>query len=286
MDFTQILYEVENKICTITLNRPDRMNAWTHTMKDEMVAAFDMADKDDDVRVIIVTGAGKAYCAGADLDRDNFEKLRKRSPQGEIHRDTAGELTLKIFDVRKPVIAAINGAAVGVGTTMTLAMDIRLASEKAKMGLIFNRRGLVPEGCCTWFLPRIMGFSKAAEWIYTGDVLSAREALAGGLVSQVYPPDELLPAARELAGRIAEKTSALSTAFARQMLWKGMSLDHPMEAHIIESRCLNHMFLSEDVKEGVESFFDKRPPRFPLKASADMPDFYPWWDEHPYDPNK
>jgi len=286
MNFTQILYDVENKICTITLNRPEKMNAWTYTMMDEMITAFDMADKDDAVRVIIVTGAGKAYCAGADLDPESFESLRDRDPGSEIRRDTAGQLTLKIYDVRKPVIAAINGAAVGVGTTMTLAMDIRFASEEAKMGLVFNRRGLVPEGCCTWFLPRIMGFSKAAEWIYTGDVLSAQEALEGGLVSRVFPPDELLPAARELAGRIAEKTSALSTALARQMLFKGMSLDHPMEAHVIESKCLNYMFLSDDVKEGVESFFEKRPPKFPLKTSADMPDFYPWWDERPYDPNK
>ncbi len=283
MNFSQILYVVENKICTITLNRPEKLNAWTVTMKDELINAFDMADKDDDVRVIIVTGAGRAYCAGADLDQKNFGKPDEQDPLGKIPRDTAGELTLKIYDIRKPVIAAINGPAVGVGTTMTLAMDIRLASETAKLGLIFNRRGMVPEGCCTWFLPRIMGFSKAAEWIYTGDILSAREALAGGLVSRIFPPEELMPAARELAGRIAENTSALSTAFSRQMLWKGMSVDHPMEAHIIESKCLHHMSLSDDIKEGIASFFEKRPAKFPLKAVADMPDFYPWWDERTYD---
>ncbi len=279
MDFTQILYEVDEKIALITLNRPEKLNAWTEVMMTELIEAFDIADKDDEVRVIIVTGAGRAYCAGADLDRNHFGKSHFDAAPDETPRDTAGQLTLKIYDVRKPVIGAINGPAVGVGTTMTLAMDIRFVSEKAKMGLIFNQRGLVPEGACTWFLPRIVGFSKAAEWIFTGKLISPQEALEGGLVSKVLPPDELLPAARKLALEIAENTSALSTAFSRQLLWKSMGADHPMEAHKIESKCLHHMFLSDDMKEGVESFFEKRPAKFPLKAVSDMPDFYPWWDE-------
>ncbi len=283
MEFEQILYEVDDRIATVTLNRPERLNAWTMIMMDELINAFDMLDMDDEVRAIIVTGAGRAFCAGADLDPDNFARRRQNIRSDEVPRDTAGRFTLKIYEVKKPVIAAINGPAVGVGTTMTLPMDIRIASETAKMGFVFNRRGMVPEGCSTWFLPRILGISRAAEWILTGRVFSPQEALQGGLVSQVLPPEKLLPTARELALEIVDNTSAISVALSRQMLWRMLGADHPMEAHKLESKCLHYMFQSPDIQEGVESFLQKRPPRFEMKPSKDMPDFYPWWADCPYE---
>jgi enoyl-CoA hydratase/carnithine racemase len=282
MEFEQILYEVDDRIATITLNRPERLNAWTIVMMDELIKAFDMSDTDDKVRAIIVTGAGRAFCAGADLDPSNLARGRQDLPPDEVPRDTAGQFTLKVYDIKKPVIAAINGPAVGVGTTMTLPMDIRIASETAKMGFVFNRRGMVPEGCSTWFLPRILGMSRASEWILTGRVFSPQEALQGGLVSQVLPPERLLPTARELALEIVDNTSAISVALSRQMLWRMLGADHPMEAHKIESKCLHYMFQSPDIQEGVDSFLQKRPPRFEMKPSKDMPDFYPWWADRPY----
>jgi enoyl-CoA hydratase/carnithine racemase len=269
MKFEQILYEVDDRIAFITLNRPERLNAWTVVMMDELIRAFDISDKDDAVRAIIVTGAGRAFCAGADLDPEGFAERRKKLDPHEVPRDT--------------VIAAINGPAVGVGTTMTLPMDIRIASEEARMGLVFNRRGMVPEGCSTWFLTRILGVSRAAEWIYTGRVFSPQEALEGGLVSRVLPLDKLLPTARELAHEIADNTSAISVALSRQMLWRMLGADHPMEAHKIESRCLHYMFQSPDLLEGVGSFLEKRPPKFQMRPSVDMPDFYPWWKDRPYE---
>ncbi|UCF82808.1 MAG: crotonase/enoyl-CoA hydratase family protein [Desulfobacteraceae bacterium] len=282
MGFEQILYEVDDRIATITLNRPERLNAWTTVMMEELIKAFDMSDRDDEVRAIIVTGAGRCFCAGADLDPSNLaKKLRDIKPH-EVSRDTAGQFTLKVYEMRKPVIAAINGPAVGVGTTMTLPMDIRISSETAKMGLVFNRRGMVPEGCSTWFLSRILGVSRAAEWILTGRIFSAQEALEGGLVSKVLPAEKLLPGARELAREIADNTSAISAALSRQMLWRMLGADHPMEAHKIESKCLHYMFQSPDIREGVDSFLQKRPPKFQMKLNDDMPGFYPWWVDRPY----
>ncbi len=283
MEFEQILCEVDDRIATVTLNRPDRLNAWTITMMEELIKAFDILDKDDEVRAIIVTGAGRAFCAGADLDPGNFADRQKEMRTDKVPRDTAGQFTLKVYETKKPVIAAINGPAVGVGTTMTLPMDIRIASETARMGLVFNRRGMVPEGCCTWFLPRILGLSQAAEWILTGRVFSAQEALQGGLVSRVLPEETLLPTARELAHEIADNTSGISTALSRQMLWRMLGADHPMEAHKLESKCLHYMFQSIDLLEGVASFLEKRPPNFEMKPSADMPDFFPWWSDRPYE---
>jgi len=283
MDFTQIIYEVKSAIAWVTLNRPDRLNAWTKTMMEELITAADMADTDDAVRVVIVTGAGRAFCAGADLDPDTFAERRTAAQASEgVPRDTAGQLTLKLTDIKKPIIAAINGPAVGVGITMTLAMDIRLASEKARIGFAFNRRGMVPEGCSTWFLTRLVGFSQAAEWIYTGRIFSAEEALAGRLVSRVLPEDELLPAAARLAGEIAENTSAVSTALSRNMLWDMLGATHPMEAHTIESKCLHYMFQSADLVEGINAFLEKRPPRFTMRPTGDMPDFFPWRTHPPY----
>ncbi len=284
MAFTQIRYEVKNAVAEVTLNRPDRLNAWTKTMMEELMTAADMADADDAVRAVIVTGAGRAFCAGADLDPDTFAERQEaaRSMEG-VPRDTAGRLTLKLIDIKKPIIAAINGPAVGVGITMTLAMDIRLASEKARIGFAFNRRGMVPEGCSTWLLPRLVGFSQAAEWIYTGRVFSAQEALAGRLVSRVLPEDELLPAATRLAAEIAENTSAVSTALSRNMLWDMLGATHPMDAHRIESKCLHYMFRSADLVEGIGAFLEKRPPRFAMRPTADMPDFFPWRTQPPYE---
>ena len=284
MAFTQIRYDVKNAVAEVTLNRPDRLNAWTKTMMEELITAASMADTDDAVRAVIVTGAGRAFCAGADLDPDTFAERQEaaRSMEG-VPRDTAGRLTLKLIDIKKPIIAAINGPAVGVGITMTLAMDIRLASEKARIGFAFNRRGMVPEGCSTWLLPRLVGFSQAAEWIYTGRVFSAQEALAGRLVSRVLPEDELLPAATRLAAEIAENTSAVSTALSRNMLWDMLGATHPMDAHRIESKCLQSMFRSADLVEGISAFLEKRPPRFAMRPTADMPDFFPWRTQPPYE---
>ena len=284
MAFTQIRYEVKNAVAEVTLNRPDRLNAWTKTMMEELMAAASMADADDAVRAVIVTGAGRAFCAGADLDPDTFAERQEaaRSMEG-VPRDTAGRLTLKLIGIKKPIIAAINGPAVGVGITMTLAMDIRLASEKARIGFAFNRRGMVPEGCSTWLLPRLVGFSQAAEWIYTGRVFSAQEALAGRLVSRVLPEGELLPAATRLAAEIAENTSAVSTALSRNMLWDMLGATHPMDAHRIESKCLHYMFRSADLVEGIGAFLEKRPPRFAMRPTADMPDFFPWRTQPPYE---
>lgn len=284
--YQQIVFDVEDGIATLTLNRPDRLNAFTQTMRDELIDAFRSADADDAVRAVIVTGAGRAFCAGADLEAGgNAFDPKSRGYQHALHehRDGGGLVSLAIYDIRKPVIAAINGPAVGVGITMTLPMDIRLASENAKMGFVFCRRGIVPEACSSWFLPRLVGMSQAAEWVYTGRVFSAQEALAGRLVSRVLPPEEILSAARALARDIADNTSAVSVALSRQMLWKGLAADHPMDAHRIESLGIYAMGAAADVREGVKSFLEKRPPKFTMKPSKDMPDYYPWWEERKFE---
>lgn len=280
MEFEQILYEVEDRVAVITLNRPDMLNAWTPVMMQNIIDALDMADEDDNVRVVIFTGAGRAYCAGADLSAGGFRLTGKDTGEDAVHRDTAGRATLRMFNMKKPLIGAINGHAVGVGITMTTAMDIRIASETAtKIGFIFNRRGIVPEGCCTYFLPRIIGVSRAAELILTARLFTAKEGLEMGLFSQVVSPEELLPAAKKIAYEIADNTSAVSTALSRQMVWKMLTQAHPMAAHIVESRSLDAMFASADAKEGTVSFMEKRSAKFPMKPSCDMPDFYPWWEE-------
>ena len=285
MEYTQIEYELSDRILTLTLNRPDKLNAYTLTMCNELIDAFARADDDDKVRVVVVTGAGRAFCAGADLSPDDAAPRRRPGePVDDIeeYRDLAGRLTLPIYDLKKPVIAAINGPAAGVGVTMTLAMDIRLASENARMGLVFTRRGIVTEGASNWFLPRIVGMGKAAEWIFTGRVFGAQEALAHGLVTEVLPPEALIPRAREIALDIAENTSAISVALCRQLLWKMVGADHPMEAHKIEAKAFEWTFQQADALEGIQSFLEKRSPKFPMKPSTDMPDFYPWWTERPF----
>ena len=261
MQLKTVIYEVKDRIATVTLNRPDRMNAWNLEMMTEFIEAFDMADKDDGVRAIIVTGAGKAFCAGADLSGGGTRGAQDDSKPAAPHRDSAGQAVLKIYDSKKPVIAAVDGPAVGVGVTMLLPMDIRLASDRARFGFVFNRRGFVPEGCSTWFLPRILGMARAAEWLYSGRVFSAIEALEGGLVSQILRPEKLMPTAIELALEIADNNSPVSTALTRKMLYAMLSQDHPMAAHILESKCFGFMSKSEDGKEGVMSFMEKRQPK-------------------------
>jgi enoyl-CoA hydratase/carnithine racemase len=279
MAFETLRYDVADGVATLTLNRPDRLNAVNSTVIRELVEAFDRADGDDDVRAVIVTGAGRAFCAGADLGGGGttFAGGPGRSERPEDHHDGGGLVTLRIFEMTKPVIAAINGPAVGFGITMTLAMDVRLASSAARIGFVFARRGVVPEACSTWFLPRLVGIAQAAEWAYTGRVFSAEEARAGGLVSRVVAPDALLPAARELAREIADNTSAVSVALIRQMLWRLLGAEHPREAHRLDSLGMWYTGRSPDAREGVTSFLEKRRPRFGGRPSKDMPPFYPWW---------
>jgi len=286
--YEHIDYSVEGPILTITLDRPDQLNAFTGIMMRELIDAFDRSDADDDVRAVIVTGRGRAFCAGADLSSggDTFDAAARGVADADrvvTLRDGGGQVTLRIFESLKPVIAAINGPAVGVGATMTLPMDIRLASESARIGFVFSRRGITMEACSSWFLPRVVGVSQAAEWVYSGRVFPAAEALAGGLVRSVHPDDELLDVARGLANEIAENTSAMSVALNRQMMWRMLGADHPMEAHKVDSRAIRYMGSSPDVREGVEAFLEKRPARFTMRPSADMPDFVPWWDDRPFE---
>ena len=283
MNYQTINYTVKNHILTIELNRPERMNAMTEQMGYDLLAALDAADNDDDVRVIVVTGAGRAFCAGADLESgaDTFNYDESKN-EHEIPRDHGGLVTLRIYQCKKPLIAAINGAAVGFGATFTLPMDIRLASEKAKFGFVFTRRGIVPESASSWFLPRVVGISQALEWSIRGNVFDAEEARAGGLVKAVYPESELLPAAYELAKEIAQNTAPVSVALTRQMMWRMLGADHPMEAHKLDSVGVFNRGKQSDAKEGVESFLEKREPDFCDKPSVDMPKFYPWWEEPEY----
>ena len=279
MRFDTLLYDVADGVATVTLNRPDRLNAVNTTVIQELVQAFDAADGDDGVRAVIVTGAGRAFCAGADLGGGGktFAGGPGRAERAEEHRDGGGVVTLRIFDMKKPTIAAINGPAVGFGITLTLAMDVRIASTAARMGFVFARRGVVPEACSTWFLPRLVGIAQAAEWAYTGRVFGPEEALAGGLISEIVEPAVLLPTARNLALEIAQNTSAVSVALIRQMLWRMLGADHPREAHRVDSLGMWHTGRSADAHEGVTSFLEKRPPRFTGRPSKDMPPFYPWW---------
>jgi enoyl-CoA hydratase/carnithine racemase len=283
MDFDTIRTELRDGVLTVTLHRPERLNAFTERMLEELLGVLDEADADDAVRVIVFTGAGRAFCAGADLGGGGDTFDRAAGETREVPRDGGGRLTLRLFDCRKPVIAAINGPAVGVGVTMTLAMDVRLASEQARFGFVFARRGIVPEACSSWFLPRLVGIGRALEWVTTGRILPASEALDAGLVSRVVPADELLPAAHALAREIADHTSAVSVCLARQLLWKMLGADHPMEAHKLDSRAIQAMGRSPDAYEGVTSFLEKRPPRFGMRVSRDLPDFFPWWEERPFE---
>jgi enoyl-CoA hydratase/carnithine racemase len=299
MDFTQIRYAVADGIATITLSRPDKLNAFTATMMAELIAAFDAADADDAVRAVIVTGDGRAFCAGADLsagaatfDYDN----RPDAPRGsspvradgttdyahDAVRDGGGRVTLRIFQSLKPVIAAVNGPAVGIGATMLLAMDIRLAADTARFGFVFARRGIVPEAASSWFLPRIVGIAQALEWCFSGRVFDAAEALSGRLVSRVVPAADLIAEATKVAREIADNTAPVSVALTRQMLWRMLGAASPMDAHRIDSRAIWSRGRSGDAREGVTSFIEKRPAAFPDTVADGMPDFYPWFESDAY----
>ena len=279
MEFQEILYEVEDHVLTITLNRPERLNAFTVTMGSERLQAFDMADADDDVRAVIVTGAGRGFCAGADLEAggSTFDWRERQAAGEEVPRDGGGRISLRIFDCVKPVIAAINGPAVGVGITMTLPMDVRIAASGAKIGFVFARRGIVPEACSSWFLPRVVGISQAMEWVATGRVFTAEEALAGGLVRSVHPAEEVVGVARSLAREIADNAAPVSVALARQLMWRMLGASHPMEAHRADSRAMLARGQSADAVEGVTAFLEKRPASFSDSVSAGLPDVFPDW---------
>jgi len=281
-DFTQIRYEVQDRIATLTMSRPEKLNAFTLTMMREMISAFDMADADDSVRAVIVTGEGRAFCAGADLSggESTFDHTETAAHKaGRVPRDGGGMLSLRIFRSQKPVIGAINGAAVGVGVTMTLPMDVRLASTSARFGFVFSRRGIVPEAASSWFLPRVVGISRALEWTFSGRVFDAHEALAGGLVRRVHAPDELIAAAHALAADFADHTAPVSVALARQMMWRTLGAGHPMAAHRVESRAILARGRSADAGEGVASFLEKRDAVFTDRVSDGLPDVFPEWQE-------
>lgn len=298
MAYETLRVSIEDQVQTITLHRPEKLNAFTTRMRDELIAAFDAADSNDDVRAVIVTGSGRAFCAGADLSAGaktfDYTDRKDRAAPGiaadgsvnysdEAIRDGGGLVTLRIFKCLKPVIAAINGPAVGIGATMTLPMDIRLASSDARIGFVFARRGIVMEAASSWFLPRLVGPQQALEWVYSGRVFDAKEALEGRLVKKVLPPDELLPEANRLAREIAQNTSPVAVALMRQMVWRMLGADHPIEAHKVDSRGIFERGRSADVREGVMAFLEKRPAQFPDKVSANMPPYFPWWKERPYE---
>jgi enoyl-CoA hydratase/carnithine racemase len=286
-DLQTLLYDVSEGVATVTLNRPDKLNAFNVRMRDELLAVFDQTDADDAVRAVIVTGAGRAFCAGADLSAggQTFDYAarndagREALRVGDVYRDGGGLVTLRLFNSLKPVIGAINGAAVGVGVTMQLPMDIRLASSDARFGFVFARRGITPEAASSWFLPRLVGLQTALEWCFTGRVFGADEALARGLVRSVHAPTDLLPAARALAREIADNSAPVSVALTRQMLWRMAGAEHPMQAHRVDSRAIQARGRSADAREGVSSFLEKRPAHYPDRVSADLPAFFPWWNE-------
>ncbi len=287
-DYTQITLDKADGIATLTLNRPEKLNAFTRTMMDEIIAALDDTDVDDSVRAVIVTGQGeRAFCAGADLAPEGGGHVfSDPNPVSDLAdervRDGGGRLTLRLFNSQKPLIGACNGVAVGVGATMQLPFDIRLASDNARFGFVFARRGIVPEACSSWFLPRAVGLQTALEWCMTGRIFDAQEALDRGLVRSVHPQAELMDAARAIAREIADNTSAVSVSMTRAMLWRLAATEHPMMAHRIDSRTIYRLSRSADAKEGIASFLEKRSPSYPDTVSGDMPDFYPWWDEPGY----
>jgi enoyl-CoA hydratase/carnithine racemase len=286
-----ILYEVEDGIATITLNRPERMNALTYEMGLELVRAFDRSDADDAVKAVIVTGAGdRAFCAGADISGGDeafaFDKRtdqRGKAKVNGVYRDTGGLVALRIFDSLKPVIGAVNGVAAGFGATVLLPMDVRIAADGARFGFVFARRGIVPETASAWFLPRLVGISTALDWCYSGRVFDAGEALAANLLRAIHPRAELIAAARALARSYIDHSAPVSVALTRQMLWKMLGAPHPMDAHQLDSRAVMARGGSADAREGIASFRDRRMPRFPDRVSRDMPDFYPWWNERPFE---
>ncbi len=288
--FETLAYAVEDGLATVTLNRPEQLNTFTARMRDELIAAFDLTDADDAVRAVIVTGAGRAFCAGADLSAagDTFDyakrqdALREASRAGDVYRDGGGQVTLRMFRSLKPVIGAINGAAVGIGATMQLPMDVRLASTQARFGFVFARRGITPEAASSWFLPRLVGMQTALEWCISGRVFGAQEALERGLVRSVHEPQDLLPAARALAHEMTRHSAPVSVAMTRQLLWRMAGAEHPMAAHRLDSRAIQSRGRAQDVREGVGAFLEKREPVWPDRVSRDLPDFHDWRGEPPF----
>jgi enoyl-CoA hydratase/carnithine racemase len=279
--FETLRWAADGPVLTITLNRPQALNAMTATMRRELCRALDLADADDAVRAIVFTGAGRGYCAGFDLSAGAaaFDKSTQDLPPEEAGRDGGGLLALRLFASTKPLIAAVNGAAVGIGASMLLPMDIRIASRDARIGFVFTRRGIVPDACASWFLPRVVGINRALEWSLSGRLLAAGEALAGGLLREVCAPDELLPRARALALEIADHAAPVSVALTRQMMWRMLGAAHPIEAHRVESRAIAERGATADAREGVAAFLAKRAPQFPGRVSTDLPPVYPWWQE-------
>ena len=283
MTFETIDYRVENRVATITLNRPDRLNAFNGPMIQDLLTVFDQIDADDEVRAVIMTGAGRAFCAGADLQAggDSFDAAARGRDATQVNRDGGGIVSLRIFELTKPIIAAINGPAVGVGLTMTLPMDVRLAANGARLGFVFTRRGISPEACSSWFLPRLVGISQAARWCYSGRIFDADEAARGGLV-EVVPDEELLERANAMATEIAVHAAPVSVALTRKLLWQGLTFNHPMEAHRADSRAIQALGQMADAKEGVTSFLEKREPEWSLSPSADTPDIFPWVEDREF----
>ena len=273
--YKELLTSQHGDTYVVSLNRPKKLNAFTKTMQDELIKVFDYTDENDDIKSVVITGEGRAYCAGADLvdgpNTFNYSEQGNRLSNDD-HRDGGGLVALRIFRSKKPVIGAINGDAVGVGATMTLPMDVRIASKSARFGFVFSRRGAVPEACSSWFLPRIVGISKALDWCYTGKVFNSQEALQHGLVSEVIPDDKLIDRALEIGSSYSSKTSAISVSLARQMMWNMLAATHPEEAHILDSMAMERMGKSPDIKEGIASFLEKRAPSFSMKVSKDLPD--------------
>lgn len=282
--FESLLWQREGPVLTITLHRPQALNAMTAPMRRELCHAVDLADADDAVRAVVFTGSGRAFCAGFDLSSGPaaFDRADATPPPDEAGRDGGGMLALRLFASRKLLIGAVNGAAVGIGASMLLPMDIRIASSAARIGFVFARRGIVPDACASWFLPRVVGISRAVEWATSGRLLGADEALAGGLLREVCEPDRLLARAQALAHEVADHAAPVSVAMTRQLMWRMLGATHPMQAHRVESRAIAERGAAADAREGVAAFLEKRPPQFPDRVSADMPASYPWWDEPPF----
>ena len=279
---TEVITTLEGGVLTVLLNRPDRLNAVTPTMWQLLTEAFDRADADDAVRAVVIAGAGRGFCSGIDVGA-GVESFGSGSAPGAVTRGPGGKFVLRVFECRKPVIAAIQGVAVGVGVTMTLPVDIRIAAEDARFGFVFARRGLIPEACSNWFLPRLVGIQRALEWCYTGRMVPAGEALSAGRVLEVVPPDALLARAQEIAATIAREAAPVSAALTRQMMWRMLGADHPMESHKLEARGIAALRGSADLREGVAALKERRAPQFTMRPSVDMPDFFPWWDDRVFE---
>ena len=283
MEYKNILLEQQDNIAVLSLNRPNKLNAFTFSMMEEMIAALDALDADDSVHALIITGKGRAFCAGADLSsgQDTFNPSFDdfAVQESDFRRDSGGILTLRMYKFLKPIVMACNGPAVGIGASMQLAADIRLASDQARFGFVFNNRGIVPDACSSWFLPKIVGISRALELTYSGRIIDAQEALQLNLVSSIHDSEDLLSSAVDITKKMVQNSAPVSISLTRQMLWRSLESSGPYDAHVIESKAIDSRGASEDAKEGVSSFLGKRPAEFKNKVSSDMPEFFPWWKD-------